>query len=63
MITERFTLQFRAEAFNATNTNYYGRTHFINNANDPNFGSLFPRDATDQNRYPRQIQLGLKLLF
>ena len=63
MITERFTLQFRAEAFNATNTYYYGRTHFINNPTDPNFGTLFPRDATDQNRYPRQIQLGLKLLF
>jgi hypothetical protein len=63
MITERFTLQFRAEAFNATNTYYYGRTHFINNPNDTNFGALFPRDATDQNRYPRQIQLGLKLLF
>jgi hypothetical protein len=63
MITERFTLQFRAEAFNATNTYYYGRTHFINNPNDANFGTIFPGDATDQNRYPRQLQLGLKLLF
>jgi hypothetical protein len=62
-ITEKFTLQFRAEAFNVTNTFYYGRQHFINDPNNTNFGAYFPRDASDQNRYPRQIQLGLKLLF
>jgi hypothetical protein len=62
-ITERFNLQFRAEFFNVTNTFYWGRNHFINDPNNQNFGSFFPRDATDQNRYPRQIQLALKLLF
>jgi hypothetical protein len=63
LITERFRIQFRAEAFNATNTYYWGRTHFINDPNNANFGAAFPRDATDQNRYPRHIQLALKLLF
>jgi hypothetical protein len=62
-ITERFTLQFRGEFFNVTNTFYWGRNHFINDPNNQNFGAYFPRDATDQNRYPRQVQLALKLLF
>jgi hypothetical protein len=62
-ITERFRLQFRAEAFNATNTYFWGRNNFINDPNNDNFGAYFPKDATDQNRYPRQIQLALKLLF
>ena len=62
-ITERVRLQFRAEAFNVTNTFYWGRNHFINDPNNVSFGAFFPRDATDQNRYPRQMQLALKLLF
>jgi hypothetical protein len=63
LITERFRIQFRAEAFNVTNTFYYGREHFLNDPNNVNFGAYFPRDASDQNRYPRQLQLALKFLF
>jgi hypothetical protein len=63
-ITERFRLQFRAEAFNATSTFLWGFSNqFETNPSNSNFGSVFPRDASDQNRYPRHIQLALKLLF
>ena len=54
-ITERFNLQFRAEAFNVFN-----HANFL----DPNtaFGSaLFGRITSA--REPRDIQLGLKLIF
>jgi hypothetical protein len=56
-------IQFRAEAFNITNTYYWGREYFIRDPANANFGAYFPRDASDQNRYPRQLQLALKLLF
>jgi hypothetical protein len=62
-ITERFSFQFRLEAFNATNTYFWGRNNFTNDPNNQNFGAYFPKDATDQNRYPRQVQMGLKLIF
>jgi len=62
-ITEGTSIQFRAEAFNVTNTYYWGRNYFINNPNDTNFGSFFPHTATDQNRYPRFIQLAVKFLW
>lgn len=62
-VTERVSVQFRAEAFNVTNTFFWGRNNFQNNPGNQNFGAFFPRDATDQNRYPRHIQLALKLLF
>jgi hypothetical protein len=62
-ITEGVSLQFRAEAFNATNTYFWGRENFVNNVGSNDFGAYFPRNASDQNRYPRHIQLALKLLF
>lgn len=62
-ITEGTSIQFRAEAFNVSNTYYWGRNHFQMNPNDANFGSFFPHTATDQNRYPRQVQLAVKFLW
>jgi len=60
-IAERFNLQFRAEAFNLTNT----PTFFLPSANspaltigNPSFGKLNSSSATG-----RQIQFGLKLYF
>jgi hypothetical protein len=63
-ITERVRFQFRAEAFNATNYYFFGRdSHFNTNPDDPNFGSLFPNQAWIGNGYPRQIQLGFKVIW
>jgi len=59
-ITERFRIQFRAEAFNLFNHNYFGRDNFNNDPNNANFGSLFPSVVSNQNSFPRQVQLGIK---
>lgn len=63
-ITERFKVQFRAEAFNVMNHNFYGRNDgFITDPNNANFGTMFPNQASDQNGYPRQIQIGIKAFW
>jgi hypothetical protein len=63
-ITERIRVQFRVEAFNATNYFFFGRNESYNtDPNSPNFGTLFPSQASTQNGYPRQVQLGFKFLF
>ena len=55
-IVERISLQFRAEAFNLTNTPSFG---FPNqNFNAVQFGQITATAAD-----PRQLQFGLKLLF
>jgi hypothetical protein len=55
-LTERLGLQFRAEAFNFTNTPNFGLPN--QNLNNQQFG-IINSQAND----PRQIQFGLKLLF
>ena len=55
-IMERLTAQFRAEAFNLTNTPVFGAPN--NNVESPAFGTI-----TGQSNGPRTIQFGLKLLF
>ncbi len=55
-LTERFTLQFRAEFFNAFNTPRWGRPDGALLSNT--FGVI-----TSQLNAPREIQFGLKLVF
>ncbi|MCX6604782.1 MAG: TonB-dependent receptor [Acidobacteria bacterium] len=55
-ITERLNLQFRAEAFNLSNTPVFSSPN--NNVESGAFGTV-----TGQSNGPRTIQLGLKLLF
>jgi hypothetical protein len=67
-INERFRVQFRAEAFNIANSffvNAYGGSQMINNTVDnPNFGVLYKSTVSAPlSNYPRQIQLGIKLLW
>ena len=68
-LTERFAVQFRAEAFNIANSFFVTQgssgTQLINNtADNANFGTLYKStvSATGSN-YPRQLQLGIKLLW
>ena len=63
-ITERIAVQFRAEAFNLFNHNYFGLTdQFNQDPTSPNFGTVFPALVSNQNSFPRQVQLGFKVLW
>lgn len=53
---ERVRLQFRAEAFNLTNTPLFGMPN-------TQVGSAAFGQVTSQENSPRQVQLGLKILF
>jgi hypothetical protein len=55
-VTERINAQFRAEAFNATNTVYFGNPNTT--FTSPTFGQI-----TSQINSPRLIQLGIRATF
>jgi len=65
-VTERVKLQFRAEAFNLTNTPSYFVANNQNDAPTTNavqgagFGKIV---ITNPNYTPRALQLALKLIF
>ncbi len=64
MIGERARVEFGVEAFNAFNRNFFGRNNgFITDPNNPNFGTVFPSQASNQNIYPRQVQLRFKFYW
>jgi hypothetical protein len=58
--TERWQLEFRAEAFAVTNTPGWQLANPNTNVNDPNFGLI---RGTRDGAGNRQIQLGAKLVF
>jgi hypothetical protein len=68
-LTERFRVQFRAEAFNVANSFFVTQgsssTQMINNtADNANFGTMYKSAVSaTQSNYPRQLQLGIKFLW
>ncbi len=63
-ITENTSLQFRAEAFNATNTNWFGRQQPNTSATSAAFGTIIRSSVAAWNaNFPRHIQLAVKLLW
>ena len=63
-VTERFTVQFRAEAFDITNTpNYYIQNNAGNGTTQLGSGSFGVISQVDPNYVPRELQFALKLQF
>ena len=63
-ITERISVQFRAEAFNVFNTYWMPLQQFNNDPNSAQFGQIIKGTVSyDNANFPRQLQLGLKLIF
>jgi hypothetical protein len=62
-ITERLRFQFRAEAFNVFNHNYFGRDNPDTGTGSATFGVIRPSTVSTQNILPRQIQLGFKVFW
>ncbi len=63
-ITEKTSIQFRAEAFNVFNSYYFYNANFNNNPESTTFGSLDKASvATGNANYPRYIQLGIKFIW
>ena len=59
-LSESFRLQFRAEAFNATNTPQFGQPGSLNSFNNPTGGFS---SITTMRGNPRTLQFALKLFF
>ncbi|MBI4905635.1 MAG: TonB-dependent receptor [Acidobacteria bacterium] len=63
-VTERFRLQFRMEVFNVANSFFVTTAMFNNTADSANFGILYKSTVSaPQSNYPRQMQMGIKLLW
>lgn len=74
-LREGMTLQFKAEAFNVTNTPIFGgpntgspdqvvtRNTSVSNPNQPGAWSGYGTIGSTEQNFPRQIQLSLKLAF
>ena len=63
-ITEKTSVQFRAEAFNVFNSYYFYAANFNNNPESTTFGSLDKASVgTGSANYPRYVQLGVKFVW
>ncbi|MBI4874560.1 MAG: TonB-dependent receptor [Acidobacteria bacterium] len=63
-ISERYRLQIRLECFNVANSFFIVQQQFNNNPENVQFGSLIKAAVSAPNsNYPRQMQLGLKLMW
>jgi hypothetical protein len=63
-VTERFVVQFRAEAFDITNTpNYYVNNNGGNSSTQLGNSAFGTVAQTDPNYVPRELQFALKLKF
>jgi len=63
-VTEKTSLQFRAEAFNVTNVFAVYNQNFNNNTNSSQFGSLIRANVGSFNSSaPRFVQIAVKLMF
>ncbi|MFN0101438.1 MAG: carboxypeptidase regulatory-like domain-containing protein [Bryobacteraceae bacterium] len=62
--TERLSVQFRAECFNLANSFFVVSQQFNNNPESVQFGSLIKAAVSaPASNYPRQMQLGFKLIW
>ena len=63
-INDRFRAQFRLEAFNIANSFFVTSGAFNSTADNANFGTLYKSTVSaPQSNFPRQLQLGFKLLW
>ena len=62
-IRETLSVQFRAEAFNLTNTFSFSRENFERDPENSNFGSIIKATSWTGNGFPRHIQLAVKFLW
>ncbi|MDQ2945309.1 MAG: hypothetical protein M3Y27_05100 [Acidobacteriota bacterium] len=63
-INERFSAQVRLECFNVANSFFVVSKQFDNNAEHVQFGSLIKAAVSaPESNYPRQMQLGMKLIW
>ena len=63
-INERWSVQFRVEAFNLTNSFMFHRAQFNNNPENAAFGTINKGNvAFGDANFPRQLQLAVKIIF